>query len=29
MAAGEIKNLKEGRELIKNSFELRKFYPAD
>jgi rhamnulokinase len=27
MAAGEIKDLKEGRELIKNSFELKKYYP--
>ncbi|MFW5889346.1 MAG: rhamnulokinase [Bacillota bacterium] len=27
IAAGEIKNLKEGRQLIKNSFELLKYYP--
>lgn len=27
MAAGEIKNLNEGRELIKNSFELKRYYP--
>jgi len=29
MAAGEIKNLKEGRELIKNSFRLKKYYPGN
>ncbi len=27
IAAGEIKNLKEGRQLIKNSFEQKKYYP--
>jgi rhamnulokinase len=27
IAAGEINNLKEGRDLIKNSFEIKKYYP--